>query len=128
MSDSVRPTKRPTPLRKGSVLDCLIVTRTRDITEAEVHRGVVGVVVCHCYFSRSQETKETGAVPIIFLSAATVATAEVADCESAPSSSSRKRPAAAESSFRKRTAAELPETVTNKRSAVEREHGYGKHL
>ena len=92
MSDSVRPTKMPTPLRKGSVLDCLIVTRTRDITEAEVHRGVVGVVVCHCYFSRSQETKETGAVPIIFLSAATVATAEVADCESAPSSSSRKRP------------------------------------
>ena len=37
-----------------------------------------------------------------------------------PTSSSRKRPAAAESISRKRTAAELPETATNKRSAVEK--------
>ena len=61
-----------------------------------------------------------GAVPTIFLSAAAVATAEVVDYESAPSSSSRNRPAAAESSSRKRTAAKLPETATNKRSAVEK--------
>ena len=52
-----------------------------------------------------------GAVSTIFLSAAAVATAEVADYESAPSSSSRKRPAAAESSSRKRTAADLPRTA-----------------
>ena len=70
-----------------------------------------------------------GAVPTIFLSAAAVSTAEVADYKSAPSSSSRNRPAAAESSSRKRTAAELPETATNKRSAVKREkgHWYGTH-
>ena len=49
-----------------------------------------------------------------------MATAEVADYESAPSTSSRKRPAAAESSSRKRTVAELPETASNKRSAVEK--------
>ena len=49
-----------------------------------------------------------------------MATAEVEDYESAPSSSSRKRPAAAESSSRKRTVAELPETAANKRSAVEK--------
>ena len=49
-----------------------------------------------------------------------MATSEVADYESAPSSSSRKRPVAAESSSRKRTVAELPETATNKRSAVEK--------
>ena len=61
-----------------------------------------------------------GAVSTIFHSAAAVATAEVADNESAPSSSSRKRPAAAESSSRKRTVAELPETASNKRSAVEK--------
>ena len=61
-----------------------------------------------------------GAVSTIFLSAAAVATAEVADYESAPTSSFRKRPAAAESSSRKRTAAEFPETATNKRSAVEK--------
>ena len=61
-----------------------------------------------------------GAVSTIFLSTAAVAIAEVADYASAPSSSSRKRPAAAESSFRKRTAAELPETATTKRSAVEK--------
>ena len=61
-----------------------------------------------------------GTVSTIFHSAATVATAEVADYESAPSSSSRKRPAAAESSSRKRTVAELLETATNKRSAVEK--------
>ena len=61
-----------------------------------------------------------GAVSTIFHSAAAVATAEVADYESAPSSSSRKRPAAAESSSRKRTVAELPETASNKRSAVEK--------
>ena len=61
-----------------------------------------------------------GAVSTIFHSAASVATAEVADYESAPSSSSRKRPAAAESSSRKRTVAELPETASNKRSAVEK--------
>ena len=70
-----------------------------------------------------------GVVSTIFLSAAAVATTEVADYGSAPTSSSRKRPAAAESSSRKRTAAEFPETATNKRSAVKREkgHGYGKH-
>ena len=50
-----------------------------------------------------------GAVSTIFHSAAAVATAEVADYESAPSSSSRKR-----------TVAELPETASNKRSAVEK--------
>ena len=61
-----------------------------------------------------------GAVSTIFYSAAAVATAEVADYEAAPSSSSRKRPAAAESSFRKRTVAELPETASNKRSGVEK--------
>ena len=61
-----------------------------------------------------------GAVPTIFLSAAAVATAEVADYESVPSSSSRKRPAATGSSSRKKTAAKLPETATNKRSAVEK--------
>ena len=61
-----------------------------------------------------------GAVSTIFLSAAAVATAEVADYELAPSSSSHKRPAVAESSTRKRTAAELPETATNKRSALEK--------
>ena len=61
-----------------------------------------------------------GAVSTIFHSAATVVTAGVADYESAPCSSSRKRPAAAESSSRKRTVAELPETASNKRSAVVR--------
>ena len=61
-----------------------------------------------------------GAVSTIFLSAAAVATAEIADYESAPSSSYRKRPAPAESSSRKKTAAELPETATNKRTAVEK--------
>ena len=60
-----------------------------------------------------------GAVPTIFLSAAAVVTAEVAD-ESAPSLSSRKRPAVAESSSLKKTAAESPETATNKRSAAEK--------
>ena len=50
-----------------------------------------------------------GAVSTIFHSAAAVATAEVADYESAPSSSSRKR-----------TVAELLETASNKRSAVEK--------
>ena len=64
-----------------------------------------------------------GAVSTIFHSAATMATAEVADYESAPTSSSRKRPAAAEPSSCKRTAAELPETATNKRSAVEKREG-----
>ena len=49
-----------------------------------------------------------------------MATAEVADYESAPNSSSCKRPAAAESSSRKNTVAELPATATNKRSAVEK--------
>ena len=49
-----------------------------------------------------------------------MATAEVADYGLAPSTSSNKRSAAAESSSRKRTAAELPETATNKRSAVEK--------
>ena len=49
-----------------------------------------------------------------------MATVEVADYEYAPSSSSRKRPAVAESSSRKRTVAELPDTATNKRSAVEK--------
>ena len=50
-----------------------------------------------------------GAVSTIFHSAAAVAPAEVADYESAPSSSSRKR-----------TVAELTETASNKRSAVEK--------
>ena len=49
-----------------------------------------------------------GAVSTIFHSAAALATAEVADYESAPTTSSRKRPAAAESSSHKRTADELP--------------------
>ena len=49
-----------------------------------------------------------GDVSTIFHSAAALATAEVADYESAPTTSSRKRPAAAESSSHKRTAAELP--------------------
>ena len=61
-----------------------------------------------------------GAVSTIFHSAAAVVTAVVADYDSAPSSSSRKRPAAAESSSRKRIVAELPETATNERSAVEK--------
>ena len=49
-----------------------------------------------------------------------MATVEVVDYGSPLSTRSRKRPAAAESSSRKRTAAELPETVANKRSAVEK--------
>ena len=70
-----------------------------------------------------------GAVSTIFHNAAAVATAEVVDYESALSSSSCKRPAAAELSSRKTTVAELPETTTNKRSAVEKKkvHRYGKH-
>ena len=59
-----------------------------------------------------------GAVSTIFHSAAAVATAEVADYESAPSSSSRKRPSAGESSSRKRTVAELPETAKRERARV----------
>ena len=65
-----------------------------------------------------------GAVSTISLSAAAVATAEVADY--APSSSSRKRPAAAESSFRKRTAAELPRRqLLIKKVLWKRETGHG---
>ena len=63
-----------------------------------------------------------GAVSTIFLSAAAVATAEVADYESAPTSSSRKRPAAAESRSRRRQL--LIKEVLWKR---EKGHGYGKH-
>ena len=66
-----------------------------------------------------------GAVSTIFLSAAAVATAEVADYESAPTSSSRKRPSAAESSSRKRTAVELPETASNKKCCGKEVKGTG---
>ena len=61
-----------------------------------------------------------GAVSTIFHSVATVAITEVADYELTPSWSSRKWPVAAESSSPKRTVVELPETATNKRSAVEK--------
>ena len=67
-----------------------------------------------------------GAVSTVFLSAAAVATAEVTDYESAPTSTSRKRPAAdyesaPTSTSRKRPAADYksaPTSTSHKRPAV----------
>ena len=69
------------------------------------------------------------AVSTTFLSSASVATAEVADYESAPTSSSRKMPAVAESSSRKKTADELWTELLIREVLWKREKGdwYGKH-
>ena len=68
-------------------------------------------------YKRSRRRLVRGSVPTIFLSAAAVTTAEVAD-ESEPSLSSRKWPAAAESSSRKKTAAELPKCCGKERKGM----------